>query len=152
MQATRRTPPTPERVQVRAISRFTLQAPTGCHLSTYSVGGHGYAQVGWRIEGETRTATVLCHRAAWELVHGPIPEGMTVDHLCKTRRCVNVEHLRILTNHENARRTSGRDWPLGYCANGHPNSDLHTQASGRRVCTPCHNDWQRRYNDKKRAA
>lgn len=93
------------------------------------------------------------HRAAWVHANGQIPEGMTVDHrpTCD-KRCVNVDHLRLLTNFENGRRTFGRDWPLGQCANGHPNSDLFTQPNGRRRCRKCNNKQQREYRARKGAA
>lgn len=102
------------------MSRFEFISPTGCHQSTYSVTSAGYAQIGWQPSGESNKGTTA-HRAAWTAVYGPIPDGLTVDHLCKNRRCVNVEHLRLLTNFENARRTHGRDWPIGNgeCINGH---------------------------------
>lgn len=147
MQATR----IPLRVITRATQRFVLDPSTGCHVSTYSTGSHGYAQIGWwdRIKGGS--VMTLVHRVVWEDAFGEIPEGMTVDHMCKRRACCNVEHLRLLSNFENARRTSGRDWPVGRCINGHPNSELHTQPNGRRVCRPCHNDSQRRYTDKRKA-
>lgn len=35
----------------------------------------------------------LAHRLAWELLRGPIPDGMTLDHLCRVRHCVNPDHL-----------------------------------------------------------
>ena len=90
---------------------------TGCLISRYSVGSHGYAQA-W--DGET---VVLAHRIVWEYHHGPIPDGMTVDHeVCRNRKCVEVAHYRLLTNLDNARRHTGRDWPLGFCVNGHDHS------------------------------
>jgi len=93
----------------------------------------------------------LAHRAAWTAVYGQIPEGMTIDHLCKNRRCVNVEHLRLLTNYENARRTSGRDWPLGQCVNGHSDEHL-ANIAGRWHCRICAGDWQRTHRARKAAA
>ena len=63
---------------------------------------------------------------------------MTVDHVCKVRRCVNPDHLRLLDNFENARRTSGRDWPLGQCRQGHPDSNLIITSEGRRRCAVCY--------------
>ncbi|WP_258794938.1 HNH endonuclease [Tsukamurella tyrosinosolvens] len=94
----------------------------------------------------------LAHRAAWvHMTEVQIPEGMTIDHTCKNRRCVNVAHLRMLSNYENARRTSGRDWPLGKCVNGHDNS-LIEWFSGRAHCGPCYRAAHRRYNAKRRAA
>ena len=112
----------PHRVAQRAISRFVVDED-GCHISTYSVASHGYAQVGWQ-DKNYRTC-VTAHRAAWVAHTGKqIPAGMTIDHTCKERRCVNPRHLRMLSNFENGRRTNGRDWKPGYCANGHPNKHL----------------------------
>ncbi len=47
---------------------------------------------------------VKAHRWAYECCHGPIPEGMVLDHLCKFRPCVNVDHLEPVTVQENNRR------------------------------------------------
>ena len=129
----------PQRVAARAATRFTRDE-AGCYVSTYSVGSHGYAQIGWSEHGGTRTVTA--HRAAWVHAHGTqIPEGMTIDHLCKNSRCVNPNHLRLLSNYENARRTFGRDWPVGECANGHPNSRLVQNSRGRWECVDCRKIW-----------
>lgn len=95
---------------------------------------------------------VTAHRAAWAHVNGQIPEGMTIDHLCKTRPCVRVDHLRLLSNYENARRTGGRDWPLGQCVNGHPNEYLGLVDGSKKMrCTICHRAEKTRYEMKKRA-
>ena len=50
---------------------------------------------------------VRAHRYAWERVHGPIPEGMEVDHICHNTSCVNVAHLRLATSQENKRNRNG---------------------------------------------
>lgn len=138
----------PERVKQRAYEKW--EADGDCWISTYSTSTHGYAQIGWA--SPTEKQVVLAHRAAWEHVHGPVGAGMTIDHLCKQRRCVNPDHLRVLDNFENARRTRGRDWPLGQCVNGHPNSELHTQPSGKIVCAPCLRNWRAKHEAKKKAA
>lgn len=55
----------------------------------------------------TRTVkgkTVYVHRHAWELVNGPIPEGMTVDHLCEQKLCINVEHMELCSRGDNVKR------------------------------------------------
>lgn len=130
----------PERVVERVLSKVAM-GPRMCWLSTYSVGSHGYAQVGWQEDGE-RIVT-LCHRVIWNWFRGPIPKGMTVDHTCKTRRCVRLAHLRLITNLENARRTDGRDWPLGQCINGHLD-ELYWRPSGperiKGYCVACRNE------------
>lgn len=108
--------PVPDRVAFRAATRFV--AVGDCHESTYSVASHGYAQIGWQDADGKRHGTTA-HRAAWAHHHGQVAQGETVDRTCKNRRCVRIEHLRSLPNLENARRTAGRDWPVGTCANGH---------------------------------
>ena len=52
--------------------------------------------------------SVLAHRRAWELLVGPIAEGLTLDHLCEERLCVRPSHLEPVTNAENVRRRHAR--------------------------------------------
>jgi hypothetical protein len=49
----------------------------------------------------------LVHRLVWTIENGPIPDGMQVDHKCHVRDCINVDHLRLLTNRENSEHRSG---------------------------------------------
>ncbi len=133
----------------RASTKF-VESSDGCFISTYSVASHGYAQIGWDNKKDGHGGTTA-HRAAWTHVNGQIPDGMTVDHVCKNRRCVNVNHLRLLSNFENGRRTFGRDWPVGKCANGHPDSELRQNSRGRMECQVCRKEWSRRYNEKRKA-
>lgn len=141
----------PDRVKERAATKV-VRSSGGCWISTYSVASHGYAQIGWQNGGERHV--VLAHRASWERVNGRVPSGMTIDHLCRERRCVNPAHLRLLDNFENARRTHGMDWQLGECPNGHPNSmladDLHRKdkQGNKRVgkrCRECVKLYRKRY-------
>lgn len=46
------------------------------------------------------------YRLIYEHHYGPIPEGMTVDHLCFNTLCCNPAHLQLLTRGENAARKS----------------------------------------------
>lgn len=132
----------PDRVAQRAALRVSREGE--CDISTYSVASHGYAQIGWQDSGDRWVVTA--HRAAWVYGTGEqIPTGMTIDHLCRNRRCVRFDHLRMLSNYENARRTSGRDWPLGQCINGHPNDRSYMQRSGNRICRDCNTEAQLRY-------
>jgi hypothetical protein len=44
------------------------------------------------------------HVYMWEQVHGPVPPGLVMDHLCRVPSCVNPDHLEPVTNAENVRR------------------------------------------------
>jgi hypothetical protein len=64
--------------------------------------GYGQFRVGDHLE--------RAHRVAYEMVVGPIPDGLTIDHLCKNPWCVNPAHLEPVTMLENLSRRgrSGR--------------------------------------------
>lgn len=66
----------------------------------------------WRGYGrfwvENGTRHARAHRYAYELLVGPIPKDLTVDHLCHNRRCVNPEHMELVTLAENTRRSNVR--------------------------------------------
>lgn len=130
------------RVPSRVIPRFhgyvDRSEPECCWPWMRSVGSHGYGQVGWHVGG--KRVMFLAHRVAWALAHGPIPEGLTIDHKCRNRRCCNPAHLRLLTRAANsadngqARRT--------HCPKGHPYDAVNTYRrprSGHRVCRACNN-------------
>jgi hypothetical protein len=57
--------------------------------------GYGYVQVGPKL--------LRAHRVAYERERGPIPAGLVIDHLCGNPPCVNVSHLRAVSNRENVR-------------------------------------------------
>ena len=61
---------------------------TQCWIWTASVMKSGYGRIG--IGG---SKTITAHRAAWLLIHGPIPEGKWVLHDCDEKRCVRHLHL-----------------------------------------------------------
>lgn len=50
----------------------------------------------------------LAHRLAWMYNNGPIPNGLTVDHLCCNKRCINIQHMELVTRGENTRRANKR--------------------------------------------
>ena len=41
------------------------------------------------------------HRVSWELIHGPVPEGMVIRHRCNTPSCVRPGHLQVGTYADN---------------------------------------------------
>ena len=54
---------------------------------------------------EASGTAVLAHRFAYEMFVGAIPEGMQIDHLCQNKRCVNPEHMELVTPGENISRS-----------------------------------------------
>lgn len=44
------------------------------------------------------------HRVAYEILNGPIPDGMVIDHLCRNKGCVNPTHLEAVSQWENMQR------------------------------------------------
>jgi len=61
----------------------------------------GVQSKGYGATTNGRGGTMLAHRAAWEQEHGPIADGLTVDHLCGNKLCVNTEHMELVTPGEN---------------------------------------------------
>lgn len=51
------------------------------------------------------------HRVAYELVIGPIPPRLVIDHLCKNPPCVNPKHLEPVPQYENICRGSSHSHP-----------------------------------------
>lgn len=93
-------------------------------LSAGKNGGYGTITMGGK-KGKVKKA----YRVAYEWAKGPIPDGMTIDHLCHNkdgecpggracqhRRCVNPDHLEAVPSAVNTSRRRGRP---DRCPNGH---------------------------------
>ncbi len=50
---------------------------------------------------------VPSHRVTYEWAKGEIPAGLHIDHLCRTPKCVNPDHLEAVTPKENVLRGEG---------------------------------------------
>lgn len=128
------------------LERQTIPEPnTGCWLFTMVLNS-GYGQI--FVNGRKW----LAHRAAYELLVGPIPEGMTLDHLCRTRSCINPDHLEPVTIRENLRRGVNRVANLmaqTVCKWGHKFA-LEPNANGFRWCPECNRIRSRQYQRRKR--
>ena len=51
------------------------------------------------------TKKAFAHRLAYEMLVGPIPEGLESDHLCRVRHCVNPAHIEPVTSSVNSQRS-----------------------------------------------
>lgn len=109
-------------------------SPTGCHLWRGSINRYGYGE--FRLKATNRAA----HRWAYEMTRGPIPDDLTVDHLCGVRNCVNVDHMELVSLAENVRRGHRRALlARPTCGKGHPWDEANTYWSpaGQRQCRAC---------------
>jgi hypothetical protein len=96
--------------------------------------------------GKLKVANVTyrAHRYVWELMVGPIPDGLVIDHLCRNRGCVNPDHMEPVTVAENLHRgfsIQAQNARRERCPRGH--EYRHTQGNGWRHCHECNNQKRR---------
>ena len=76
----------------------TRPEPEACWIWPGSQNGDGYGKLS--VNGKI----VSAHRFAYEVCVGPIPDGLTIDHLCVNRLCIRPSHLEVVTRTENLKR------------------------------------------------
>lgn len=130
----------------RSITLCQFYNGTPCWIWTGVTMKSGYGKV-W-FNGRNRST----HRVVYELLVGPIPEGLQLDHLCRNRSCCNPQHLEPVTCRENVRRgitaevNRQRQLSITYCVNGHlydeTNTRNYTNRKGdtQRICRECHKE------------
>ena len=123
-----------------------------CWLWTAStIGGYGAIYAGERLG-----KNLLAHRVAYEMLVGPIPEGLYLDHLCRVTLCVNPNHLEPVTPRENLLRGenhAAKKSRQTECLRGHPLSgaNLYTYPNGNRRCKICRNESLKRLYRRRKA-
>ena len=135
---------TPTPLMERILARVCIDDATFCWIWHGAVTKHGYGRVtlGRRSEG-----TVLVHRAVYECMVGPIPDGEELDHRCRVPACCNPDHLEPVTHGENISRGRARRI---VCPSGHyilgDNVYLDTRRPGypQRRCRACNIESARR--------
>lgn len=130
----------------RVVAKIDWVDPSACWRWTSNKLWNGYGTI--YVSGQ---GPKLAHRVIYEMVIGPIPEGMTLDHLCRVRDCVRPDHLEPVPMRENIRRGTNpcaRNMAKTHCIHGHALSGINVFPSdvGKRYrrCRQCHNDRRRR--------
>ncbi len=98
--------------RTRFWSKVKRGQPDECWLWTGTTTKFGYAH--FRVNGDWK----FVHRYAYEMLYGPIPSKLTIDHLCHNRdetckggpdclhrRCCNPVHMEPIEQAKNWRRS-----------------------------------------------
>jgi hypothetical protein len=116
--------------------------------------GAGYAGV--TRNGKTKIAS----RVVWEEVHGPIPDGYEIHHVCENKLCVNLDHLRLIERRQHrllhqqhvvaGMKGAAVQVAKTQCANGHEFTPENTyiDSHGWRSCRRCRAEAARRFRRK----
>lgn len=135
-------------LEERLASGIDMRGPDECWPWMGALISGGYGQI--NAAGRTRHV----HRVVYEILVGPVPDGLTLDHECHTRevtcnlgdlcphrRCCNPAHLEPVTQQTNVRRGRGltaRNAVATHCKHGHEFTLENTYRwRGHRMCRQC---------------
>lgn len=124
------------------------KTPT-CWLWTGATDPNGYGRV--NLGGRS----ALSHRVAYELLRGPIPDGLPLDHLCRVPGCVNPDHLEAVPMLVNSLRGTHPKYVAhvtGICLRGHRFADVGVRLyrDGRKGCRQCIREGFRKWIQRRR--
>jgi hypothetical protein len=132
-------PTTPDNLHERLFTKIQI-TPT-CWLWIGNTHRNGYGSI--KISQKMK----LAHRVMYELFVSPIPLGLELDHLCRTRNCVNPEHLESVSRTENMLRGQKARTLPSFCSRGHEytpeNTSVALNPRRHRVCRTCKNARER---------
>jgi hypothetical protein len=126
----------------RLAALYVVQAD-GCWLWQGAIDWVGYGEVWWR--GKRHRA----HRAVYQELRHTLQDGTELDHVCRVKRCVNPDHLEIVTHAENLRRHYAAS--VVACPKGHLYDEANIYRDhGKRRCRECMREQQRRRRTRNR--
>lgn len=108
--------------------RIEPEPMSGCWLWLGTIDHLGYGH--FSLAGKQW----LAHRLSFEVARGPIPVGLSIDHKCRQRSCVNPSHLEAVPLAVNIRR--GFNATKTTCRFGHP-LDEFTKGKKRKPSRQC---------------
>lgn len=139
----------PERIHGDPTARFWSKvdqpSPYCCWEWVGTVSRLGYGQFSTTTPDSPNGKT-FAHIFAWNLLVGPVPDGLELDHLCRNTVCVNPDHLEPVTHQENVRRGRAglhmrtKAAAATHCSKGHPWDETNTYVhakTGKRSCKAC---------------
>src|SRR4029453_12856620 len=126
----------------RLITKIEPEPNSGCWLWTAGLGTR-YG-VFWLRDAVVRLSgrPGMMHpppRVVYEVLIGPVPRAMELDHLCRNRLCVNPAHLQPVPHRENILRGNGyagRNSRKTHCPRGHEYTAENTIQLGLRAWFP----------------
>lgn len=143
----------PVPIAERFWSHVDVRGDDECWLWTATTTPSGYGQ--FFVSPGPPRIRVPAHRMAYELVVGPIPEGLQLDHLCRVRHCTNPTHLEPVTGIENILRgfsPAAIQARQTHCKRGHEFTpqNTHVTNEGFRRCRSCDNAMHRRMRQERK--
>ena len=134
----------------RLLSKAVINWETGCWEWAASKDRYGYGKFSIKSVHER------AHRVAYELIEGPIPASLQLDHLCRNRSCINPAHLEPVAPSENVMR--GQSFAAlnaikTHCPAGHEYTSENTYRwRNARHCRTCVAARKTAYRAKRKAA
>lgn len=141
---------TREQLQEKIRSRVVIDPDSGCWLWQGFIdwGGYGHATVTNAIRKPGEKYWDGAHRVSYRAFVGEIPDDREIDHLCRTRCCVNPAHLEVVTKRVNTLRgtsNAAKNAVKTHCVKGHEFTPENTYVQRRkgkvigRGCRKCAN-------------
>jgi hypothetical protein len=117
---------------------------SGCWIWTRQLNNKGYGLIS--IQNRKRAAHIIFY----EIVVGPVPLGLELDHLCNVTACVNPSHLEPVSHAENQRR--GGERQLRCRRAGHPRTEenIYITKQGKRLCLLCRREYDRKRSPRRK--
>lgn len=130
--------PTIDAAAAALVAHSVPEPNSGCRLWLLSTNPNGYGQM-W-----VGSQKWLCHRLAWTVFRGPIPDGLCTLHACDVPSCWWPDHLWLGTvadnNRDAARKGRNAESKRDRCDHGHmfTADNTRARAGGKwRACKKC---------------